>query len=362
MKKIILAFLIWRIALFIIAYVSPNVIPTFGARFPYYQEKLIDSNLPHFIWSFANFDGVHYLGIAQGGYWAQYTQAFFPLYPLLIKIFSFVTLGNLIIAGLVISNICFLAALILFYKLIKIEKNEKVAFWSILFILSFPTAFFFGSLYTESLFFLQIVAVFYFLSKGKQNIAAIIAFSAALTKFVGIFLAPFVAISKKSINIPALIISSFGLAVYMFYLKVAFNNPLYFLTAQPVFGQERSANSIVLLPQVFFRYLKIFQTTNGLTLNTAVLEFAVTIFALVILILSFKKIKTQWIIFSLIAILTPTLTGTLASMPRYVLVAFPIYIVLATINKAWLKITILVIFVTLQVISLTLFSQGYWVA
>src|SRR3989344_6054008 len=125
MKHVIVAFLIWRILLFLTAAVSPSVIPQFGARFPYYQERLIATGLPHFVWSFGNFDGVHYLGIAKNAYADQYTQVFFPLYPALIKLVSYLTLGNLLISALLISNVASLFALIIFYKLISQSHDKK---------------------------------------------------------------------------------------------------------------------------------------------------------------------------------------------------------------------------------------------
>src|SRR3989344_6074858 len=115
---IILLFLIWRIGLFFTAFLSPLVIPEFGAKFPYYEETLVKTGLPYFIWSFGNFDGVHYLRIAQDGYAYQYTQVFFPMFPIFIKLVSFLTFGNFLIAGLLISNIAFISALIIFYRLI----------------------------------------------------------------------------------------------------------------------------------------------------------------------------------------------------------------------------------------------------
>src|SRR3989339_2053777 len=117
-KKLIFLFIIWRLLLLGVAYLSPIIIPQFGARFPYFEGRLISSGLPQFIWSFGNFDGVHYLGIAQNGYLYQYTQAFFPLYPLLIKLVSPITFGNLLIAGLLVSNTAFLIGLIVFQKLV----------------------------------------------------------------------------------------------------------------------------------------------------------------------------------------------------------------------------------------------------
>jgi len=57
-------------------------------RFPYVDEVLKNSDLPAWMHQFGNFDGVHYVRIASAGYEYQFTQAFFPLYPLLIKIVS----------------------------------------------------------------------------------------------------------------------------------------------------------------------------------------------------------------------------------------------------------------------------------
>ncbi len=362
MKKIIVLFLVWRTFLFTIAASSPLFIHQFGARFPYYQERLIATKLPHFIWSFGNFDGVHYLGIAKEAYAAQYTQAFFPLYPILIKSVSFLTFGNLLVSALLISNISFLASLLIFYKLITQVHGEKIAFWSVLFLLSFPTSFFFGAAYTEGIFFLLVVSSFYFAQRGKIWRASIFGALASATRLVGIFLAPalFFKNGIKS-QIPLLLVPA-GLIAYMIFLKVKFDNPFYFLTSQQIFGQERLSNGIVLLPQVLFRYLKILTSTHGLPLANAAFELLATVWVLTALILAFKKVKLEWLIFSLLVVITPTLTGTLASMPRYILVAFPIYLVPAHIKSPKIKIALLTASSILLAISATFFVQGYWVA
>ena len=360
-KKIILIFLIWRIALFAVAYISNSLITTFGNRFPYVG-ILEESGLPYWLWSFGNFDGVHYLRIAQDGYAYQYTQAFFPLYPILIKLGSYLTFGAYLISALLISNIAFLAGLIIFYKLVKKNYNEKIAFWSCIFLLTFPTSFYFGSVYTEGVFFLMIIAAFYFLEEKKILLASIIGSFASATRLVGIFLALSL-IKKLDIKslIPLLIIP-LGLFVYMIYLIIEFNNPFYFLTAQSIWGQERSTTGIILLPQVFWRYIKILTTTSGLPLLNASFELVSTVFAIVVLILANKKVKREWLIFSWLAVLTPTLTGTLSSMPRYILIAFPIYIVLASIRSTRLKVLLVILSLVILSLLTVLFTRGYWVA
>src|SRR3989344_9042564 len=128
-KRIILIFIAWRLILFTIAYLSPSLIPEIKQTYPY-RYVLIDSGLSYWIWSFGNFDGVHYLRLAQEGYTnLQFTQAFFPVYPILIKLTSFITFGNYLIAGLLISNLAFLLGLLIFYKLVKENFDEKTALW-----------------------------------------------------------------------------------------------------------------------------------------------------------------------------------------------------------------------------------------
>lgn len=361
MKQIIAVFVIWRLVLFLIAGLSPIFISEFGARFPYYQERLVSTGLPHFVWSFGNFDGVHYLGIAKNFYADQYTQAFFPLYPILIKTFSFVTFGNLLISALLISNLAFLGALIIFYKLISQTYDKNVAKWSCFFLLTFPTSFFFGSVYTEGIFLLLILASFYLTHHQKILFASMVGAFASATRFVGLFLAPFLIDQKKKSFLPIFIVPV-GFLLYVLYLGLKFNNPFYFLSSQGVFGQERATTNIVLFPQVIYRYLKIILTTQGLPLANAMIELSSTILAFALLLMSYKKVKLEWVLFSFVAILIPTLTGTFASMPRYILIAFPIYVVLAQIKGVKIKILILCLFSILLILFTAFFTQGYWVA
>lgn len=104
---IFLLFIFWRVLLFLVAYLSGKYL-VFDPSFPYSDTLLVKSGLPSWIWSFANFDGVHYLTIAKSGYSAQFTQAFFPVYPGIISLISrIIQYDNFIIIGLLLSNLFF---------------------------------------------------------------------------------------------------------------------------------------------------------------------------------------------------------------------------------------------------------------
>lgn len=220
------------------------------------------------------------------------------------------------------------------------------------------------------------VLTFWFVKRDKYILAGIFASLASATKIQGailfIFLAAELWQKYKNIltrlgrqfwyDLVGLIISPLGLLAYMYYLYRTFGNAFYFLTAQPAFGAERNSLPLVLLPQVIYRYIKILLTINSTTLAfwNAVLELTITLILIVGLIIAFKKIKFSYWIYTTLVILLPTLTGTLSSMPRYALLAFPLLPVIARFNKASRYIIIAQVLV--GVVLLTLFVRGYWVA
>lgn len=379
-KKIFISFFTWRIALFFIAFLSIYLLPVFGARFPYADRVLEITHLPYWIWGFGNFDGVHYLRIAQDGYLAQYSQVFFPLFPILIRFFSFIfpRIPNLdtniftdpayFYSGIILSNAFFLGALFVFYKLINLDFKKDVSFLSIILLLVFPTSFFFGSIYTESLFLLLAISSVYLIRKGNFFWAAILISLATVTRITGVILIPLYLVevfqSKNRVNYIWALITPLGILIYMYYLKLTFDDPLYFLTSQPVFGAGRSGSQIILFPQVVYRYIKIFLTTNILTLPffNAFLEFAFTLIPLTFLIALVKKMRLSYWAFSISALLLGTLTGTFSSMPRYVLISVVFLLPYLIIQFRKYTKALIIISAVLWVLLTMLFVRGYWVA
>jgi len=322
----------------------------------------------------ANFDGVHYLAIAQNGY-GIYQQAFFPLFPILINIVHNFLKIEYVSSGLLLANTFALLSVIMFYKLVRFDYGAKVALWSIIFFLVFPTSFFLGSVYTESLFLFFIFSSFYFARKGKFFYSAVFGMFATATKFIGILLIPAVLWEiymhckeiKKTSIIPyvyALSIIPLGLLFYMFFLNSNYSDPLLFIHTQSAFGVNRTAGEVILLPQVLFRYLKIFISVpfSNYELWVAVLEFVVFLTIFILLLKNIKKIRLSYLIFSSFAIIIPTLSGTLSSLPRYALAAFPVFIILGRVKSTKIKIFLLIISYFLLIILTSLFLRGYFVA
>ena len=369
-KQLFIRLISWRIFLTLIAAIGLALFP-FGDRFPYRESLLEPSGHPLF-WSWANFDGVHYLSIAREGYFAQFTQAFFPLYPMTIRYLNFL-FNNHLASGLFISHASFFLCLYFLYKLVALDYPASTAAKTILVLALFPTSFYFASFYSESLFLLLVVTSFYALRRRRQGLSLVLAALASATRIVGIFLIPAL-IYEKYRELPKkerprpwhylpLLLPALGMLAYMAYLYHNFNDPLYFLHAQSSFGGGRS-DKIILLYQVIYRYFKMAVTVDrsSLLYFTISQEFIASIAFLLLLIRGFFTTRRSYIIFSALAFLAPTLTGTFSSMPRYVLVLFPAFIVLAqTKNKLLFRFWLLVS-VILLAINTILFTRGYWVA
>jgi Mannosyltransferase (PIG-V) len=135
------------------------------------------------------FDALWFLRIATAGYTeGDGSAAFFPLYPMLIRIASPVLGGHPLAAGILISNAAFLGALIVLYFLTASEFDEPVARRTILYLAIFPTAYFFLAPYSESLFLLLVVTSLWAARRRKWAVAGVAGALAAATRNVGVLL------------------------------------------------------------------------------------------------------------------------------------------------------------------------------
>jgi len=383
------AFVVWQLLIAGIIFFGEKYVPT-THQYTYAEYKGVIN--PKWLWNRANFDGMHYLDIVRKGY-GLHQQAFFPLYPRLIRFLAPYFAGRDLVAGLMISWISFALSLFFFYKLIRLNWEEKFATRAIFYLLIFPTAFFFSMLYTESLFLFLILASFYFARikvlpeagsyfarTKKWWLAGIFGAFASATRFVGIFLFPALLIEwwmqyqkKKKITnyqllitfLPLLLIP-LGLLHYMRFLNIYYQDPLMFIHVQPFFGAGRTGGKIILLYQVFWRYLKMLITVEKMTPTyfVCVLEAATGVGFLFLTIFAYLRRWWSYLIFMALAYIAPTLSGTLSSVPRYALVLFPGFILLAIWAEKykWIRILYPLIAIPLLIISLIFFTRGYWVA
>jgi len=379
MGFILLFFSAWRIIDLIIAYIA-KIFDTYNESFPY-RFQLYHQNpfIPKFLIQFANYDGSHYLHIAHNGY-TLFEQAFFPLFPLIIHLLAPLFGEQYFLTGIIITNICFLLGLYFFKKYLEnVGKNQNTIVWTILFLLTFPTSFFFGAVYTEGLFFLLVTGSLYFAWKKNYWLTALFSFLAALTRLMGIFLiipifATIVLEQREKKLFPVVLSPLLGLCGYAFYLYKTVHNPMYFYYALEGFHTGRSIHHIILLPQIYYRYISIFLKASPTFIYfVALLEFVVFNLFFCILIYDLwilwknKNISARISfiglnIFSFVNLILPTFTGTLTSLPRYSLLSLSFFLRIAEINNLIIRITFLIIFALFHILLLSLFIQGYFIS
>lgn len=369
--SILCLIIIWKVLLFLVGVASFEAIPLYsrhllGGGIDYYLTQL-------YIFPWANFDGEHFISLAQFGY-QEYTQAFFPLYPMIMSLVMYYpgeTLPLLAKTGLVITTVSFILALVFFYKLLKLDYSGNFALGVIFLLLVFPTSFYFNAVYSESLFLLLILGSFFFFRTQRFFWAFIFGFLACLTRVFGILIFISFLIDIFVYKIPIkksfwIFLIPLGLLSYMIYLYLSVGDPFAFYNLQVIVGEQHQ-RGIVLFPQIIFRYLKILTTADLSPLfTTIILEFAVgLVFFILPIIGYFKKIRLSYLFFAFFGCLIPTIQGSFSSLPRYVLVLFPSFIILALMIKPlpkFAKISLAILSTVILVIETAFFIRGYWVA
>ncbi len=327
------------------------------------------------IW--ARWDSEWYLSIVKFGYIPGETLgegysnlAFFPLYPYLVKLFTFFlpaslrTNALLIAVGLLISNVLFIAALCCLYELGRSFFGESSGLKAVLLTLALPGAYFFSAFYTEALFLFLIVFAFYFAEHDRWAWAAFFAMLASLTRPHGILLTvPLLLFYLRSRNwqlrriqpnLAWLLLVPLGVLLHFGYLYQLTGDPLAFFKAQSVWG--RTVGSI--FDAAFFGPLT--KVDN----QVAWVDFLLILTAIVVSVWLLLHRK-HWIygIYSLLCALILLNSGSFYSMSRYVSVIFPLTLFLSGKIRSNTLFRGLCLFLwTLQVLLYAGWVNYYWIA
>lgn len=164
------------------------------AQFPLADPTKAWSSAP-ILTSLTTSDAVYYLGIASGGYHvapiagAYHDYVFFPLFPLVVRFASVLTLGNIALAGVLVSNVAFLGALVVLYALMIRHLDGDTAIRSLAFLAIAPGAVAFAMAYGESLFLLLAAGAMLAAERRRYVAMGILYGLASLTRLPGVLLA-----------------------------------------------------------------------------------------------------------------------------------------------------------------------------
>jgi hypothetical protein len=136
----------------------------------------------------ARWDSVWYLAIAGGGYDHEPARtAFFPLYPLVMRGLGVIIRSDLI-AGVLVSLVCFWIGLVVLYRLVALELDDERARITVMLIAFCPMAYFFSAVYSESLFLALSVGCIYQARTGRWAAAGALGALAAASRNSGVML------------------------------------------------------------------------------------------------------------------------------------------------------------------------------
>jgi hypothetical protein len=359
-REVLLDFVATRTAIIVIAELAAVII---GQRAGEHVQE--SSNLLLNVWG--RWDAVHYLDIATHGYQGT-DMAFFPLFPLLIRILGQLV-GNHLVAALLIANASFFFALLFLYKLLEHEYDRPIARRAIFYVSIFPSAFFFSAAYTESLFFMLTVGSFYYMRQHRWWLAGAIGFFAAMTRVEGVLLVVPFAIEwfmqyrenlgghLRELLAGALIPP--GLMVYMAYLWVLRGDPLYFSHVQIHWNRHLAPPWVSVINAIH----KIAIATQGQTVANQLMELSFTALMIGVLVIGWKQLRPSYIAYMALSVLIPMSTSSLMSMPRFALVLFPMYAILAREGeRSWVNNVILAFSLPLLGLFTVLYADWYWVA
>jgi hypothetical protein len=336
--KLVLLFIILfftsRIAFSIVGYCSTLNNSIKDSKIIHSENKLLD------VWG--NWDTGWYLDIAQNWYSTQphpidiggttvlqANYVFYPLFPILIRLFSFVFTDKYV-SALIVANISLAISAYLLYKisLLDYSKSQSLAITAYLFI--FPSSVFLSMPLAESLFLALILAAIYFVRQKRWLAAGIAGFFAATTKPTGVFI--FLPLAYEYLSQKKFNLSSIRRDIFYFILiplgTLLYNIYLYLLTGDifAFFKMDYSGWAIKPSNPFYVFYRMLFLPDLGIVKVFKLLLLLFIAAIILTIFLARKTIKMSYLVFSIIFILFPLFTGTgrIQSMPRYVSVVFPL--------------------------------------
>lgn len=321
------------------------------------------------IW--ARWDAVHYLDIAQLGYTAvgenRFQIVFFPLYPALVAALN-VVVDDYLISAFVVSGVASVALGLVFRELVRMDYSEKIAQFSVLFLFVFPSAFVLHIPYTESLFLAVTVGCFLAARKRRWLLVGILGALACLTRINGLILMPALLFEvwaerreTKRFNpdwlwlflLPSGFISYLALNYYVT------GNATMFMT-----HQREHWHRYFRLPWfgIWETWKTIFYEKPTNVVMRGFQELLFVGIGLLAIVAGWRELRGSYRVWMILNWLLFVSTSFVLSVPRYTLVLFPLFILMALAAARNRQASVLLMVWSILYLALftTQFVRGFW--
>lgn len=195
--------------------------------------------------------------ILSGGLAGQANWAFFPLYPLAVKLVTYIGLSAKH-SGIILSNVFLAIALYYIYQYLSETRDDHTAMTGVVLFALGPYSFYFSTVYTEALFIMLSAMGFYYIYQEKWFVCGIIGALLSATRGYGAVFGIALLLgmlirsyedekglleTSKSIifdgkKVLSLGLVPFGLSLYMLYLYSLVGDALAFAHVQKAWGRS----------------------------------------------------------------------------------------------------------------------------
>lgn len=328
--------------------------------------------VPSLLGAWSRWDEAHYAWLAVNGYQTgpnEIDAAFFPLHPLLTHLVMPLVGGNTDVAGMVVSNVCFVVMLLGLGALAQHDFDAGTARRAMLYLTVFPTALFFFAGYAESLYLALAVWCLYALRRGWWWQAGVLGLLAALTRQMGLFLVlPFaLTYAQKAgwrlrgvrpsalwgLLIPA------GLLLFMGWLWLTLGDPLAFAHVEVHWTHTLTAPWTTLWRAM----VALVHNHDPIGVRKGLVDLGAVVLIGVLIVRGIGRQPAGDLLYSaavwLLAVAYPTTVWWLQSDARYMMLAFPCFLLLAHEGRRpWLNALILVVFGGALIVMTQYFVRG----
>jgi hypothetical protein len=360
-----------------------------AASLPWVEPAVRPLAPPGLLNYWAHWDGAWYTSIATEGYeaYAPASTAFFPVFPIMVRVGASLG-GGPALWGVLISLVATAFALYFLYRIAEKLRGRAVARVTTFAFAFFPTAFFLNAPFTEALF-VALAAGSIWSAHVRRDLllAGLLGALAAATRNSGVLLLIPLGYEwlrnrhefgwRGAAEISLIPVGLVGYAIFLWY---RFGDPLIFADAQTVYWGRALTNplttlgdawtdardglSYVLDPATLF-----LDPSAGPSLEASgVVNIVFLALFLVLMVIGAFILPPELSLYSfftmLVHILTPSPLIPLLGVPRFVLEAFPLFLVFGILLSrsrpalvAWLLVS-----GGLGMVLTTLFVTWRWVA
>ena len=289
---------------------------------------------PGFLEGWAQWDSGWYQFIADRGYvytpGRQGPVAFFPAYPLLMRGLGAVV-GNVYLAGILVTLASGLGAIVLFWKWVKERLDPRAAWASLLLFVLFPYSFFlYGAVYADALFIVAVLGAFTLVEHDRPWLAGVVGAVATASRPIGAVLVVALVVrvlerrDRPTGRSAGVLLSGLGIAGFSLYLWARFGDPLAFGTIQEAWDQEAGPETWLKLQ--FFR--DVVDVGSPLSWLVYMAHPVLTVLGLVLVPRVFRRFGRGYGVYAALVIgLSALGTKNFFGMSRYLLAAFPCFAV-----------------------------------